>query len=203
MSSVKSPTSKGSSPKSPKPKSKAQSKKAAEHEDNQLLDEHISKHKLKNRTELYLFVALTVTILPSYLFQAVMDMEWGENMLFFIVVPLCSAVALTFAYHKYFQSTYLHQQLLYPDTWPTKKSDNDENATQRRETLRFQAAMGKALGFCNLVYLVVVLVLQHNLLKAFPKTVNYTVSIALASALVYWLAQKNEKTVQQKRERIR
>eukprot|EP00992_Anisonema_acinus_P015829 TRINITY_DN9909_c0_g1_i2.p1 TRINITY_DN9909_c0_g1~~TRINITY_DN9909_c0_g1_i2.p1 ORF type:complete len:177 (+),score=39.46 TRINITY_DN9909_c0_g1_i2:65-595(+) len=132
-------------------------------------------------------IALTVTLLPSYLFQAVMDMEWASYLPLYIVFPGIAAFLLTFSYQLFFDAKYDH----------SAKRTKDENS--ERETLRYQLAMGYSMFFSNSLFLALALFFQLYLLKAFDKRLNFCVSILSAAGLVYWLAFENEKTVKKRR----
>eukprot|EP01010_Urceolus_cornutus_P001392 NODE_1930_length_707_cov_192.589666_g1502_i0.p1 GENE.NODE_1930_length_707_cov_192.589666_g1502_i0~~NODE_1930_length_707_cov_192.589666_g1502_i0.p1 ORF type:complete len:174 (+),score=27.39 NODE_1930_length_707_cov_192.589666_g1502_i0:102-623(+) len=166
--------------------------KLAENDDweHQALDAQILKNESTTKTNKVatVSVALTVCLLPSYLFQAVMDMDWQANLPFYIVAPGIAAVLLTLSYQLFFDARFTHG----------KKESSVE-----RDTLRYQMAMGYALFFSNTLFLALVLFMQFYLLKSFDKRLNFCASILAGAGLVFWLAQANEKTVKRKRSTIK
>eukprot|EP00994_Dinema_validum_P003872 NODE_1888_length_819_cov_160.718182_g1489_i0.p1 GENE.NODE_1888_length_819_cov_160.718182_g1489_i0~~NODE_1888_length_819_cov_160.718182_g1489_i0.p1 ORF type:complete len:186 (-),score=44.71 NODE_1888_length_819_cov_160.718182_g1489_i0:207-764(-) len=156
--------------------------------DTAVLDSHIRKNTQSTKTNKVatVAVAMTVSLLPSYLYQAVMDMDWSEYLPYYIIFPGCAAVLLTFAYQMFFDANFTHKTVAV--------AKRDESFGER-ETLRYQMAMGKSLAFSNALFLGLALFFLLYLLKAFDKRVNFSMSILAAAGLVYWLAAENEKTV--------
>eukprot|EP00670_Eutreptiella_braarudii_P003743 CAMPEP_0174292470 /NCGR_PEP_ID=MMETSP0809-20121228/35598_1 /TAXON_ID=73025 ORGANISM="Eutreptiella gymnastica-like, Strain CCMP1594" /NCGR_SAMPLE_ID=MMETSP0809 /ASSEMBLY_ACC=CAM_ASM_000658 /LENGTH=169 /DNA_ID=CAMNT_0015392567 /DNA_START=43 /DNA_END=552 /DNA_ORIENTATION=+ len=159
------------------------------------LEAQIEKHKQDKRTNKIatVAVALTVSLLPSYIFQAVMDMDWTAYLPYYIVTPAISAVLLTLAYQLFFEVNFTHKFA------PTKQIDN----VGLERMLRYQASMGYSLLFSNALFLALVLFFQFYMFRAFDKRLNYCLSTLAGAGLVYWLAQANEKTVAAKKAKTK
>jgi len=163
--------------------------------DDVLLEEQINKHKVQNRKDVYLILGMALTLLPTYLFQAVHNLSWEQAVNWIVILPTMVGCAVSFVitYHKFFESHWLNQSA-------DAKSKRGENE-QERANLQFRAAMGYALAFNNGVFLLFVLFLQYYLLRAFDPRVNYVLSMAIPTFVLYWLAQENEKTVNKRLSR--
>lgn len=77
-------------------------------EDSEFLDSmiEVNKHSVElntNRAVFYFFVAFFTTLLPSYLFQGVKDLEFqGPTIVLYLIMSGVSSVLLSIAYHNVF-----------------------------------------------------------------------------------------------------
>eukprot|EP01001_Neometanema_parovale_P010809 NODE_7042_length_798_cov_30.597037_g6803_i0.p1 GENE.NODE_7042_length_798_cov_30.597037_g6803_i0~~NODE_7042_length_798_cov_30.597037_g6803_i0.p1 ORF type:complete len:205 (-),score=71.61 NODE_7042_length_798_cov_30.597037_g6803_i0:183-734(-) len=154
---------------------------------DRVLDHQIKMNKQTTSTNkgASVAIAITVSFLPCYLYQAVMDLPWMENLPIYLIFPCVSAAALTLAYQETFQAKYTGT--------PGSNVKKEDEAAEK--ILRYQMAIGYSLFFCNALFLALVLFFQFYLLRAFDKRVAFSVSFIASSALVYWVSFENGKTV--------
>eukprot|EP01007_Sphenomonas_quadrangularis_P000561 NODE_1406_length_882_cov_295.036014_g1161_i0.p1 GENE.NODE_1406_length_882_cov_295.036014_g1161_i0~~NODE_1406_length_882_cov_295.036014_g1161_i0.p1 ORF type:complete len:179 (+),score=55.21 NODE_1406_length_882_cov_295.036014_g1161_i0:70-606(+) len=173
-------------------------------EEDSILDRQISAHKVPNKRILYMLVALTASVLPTYPFQGIAGMEFSSDWPFYLIVPIASAVLLSMAYHSTFVAQHMKlKTIALPDAPRPKKGQkatSDDSKVAELEKSKYEAALGYSLFFCNLVFILLVLFFNFYLFKSFDRRINYTIGMTLASGLVYWLALENTKTVTKKQK---
>eukprot|EP01004_Peranema_trichophorum_P009557 NODE_8305_length_691_cov_34.980634_g7683_i0.p2 GENE.NODE_8305_length_691_cov_34.980634_g7683_i0~~NODE_8305_length_691_cov_34.980634_g7683_i0.p2 ORF type:complete len:177 (+),score=14.87 NODE_8305_length_691_cov_34.980634_g7683_i0:54-584(+) len=141
-----------------------------------------------------MIVAITVALLPAYLSQAVMRLDWLSHLWLYLPIPIVAAFGIAEAYRIFFHCEFV---LKYNPNDAKYKKALASTATER-DGLRYQSALGYSLFFSNVFFLLSVLFLHFYLFQAFDARLSFAGSEIAASAVLYVLAQQNEKSILKK-----
>jgi len=141
-----------------------------------------------NQKLFFFFVAQISTLLPSYLFQGVRDLEFsGMTVALFLIVSTVAAFLLYLAYQNIFLRskptlTRRYEEVLNAGTTGGKKS------SAVKDQLIELGTTGYALFFSNTLYLGLTLFFGFYVLERADVRVSYTFSLIASAAALYLLS---------------
>lgn len=190
-------------------KKRSRGRDAISKEDSEFLDSmiEVNKHNVElntNRAVFYFFVALFTTLLPSYLFQGVKDLEFeGLAIVLFLIMSIASAVLLSIAYHNVFVRQHMRlkkeNDRLFKNRVPGASKWNAEErrrAELTRDKMTDLGAQAYSFMLTNFVYLALVLFFSFYALVNADVRINYTISLIASSYICYWLSSVKTKNTQ-------
>ncbi|EFC37657.1 predicted protein [Naegleria gruberi] len=172
---------------------------AAKKEDEKVLTQLVREAKKDrtinfNQNLFFYLVALVSTILPSYLFQGVLNLEFtGGTILLFLIVSCVSAYFLSKAY----VFNYLRKKPILTDNYEKivtnakgsfNKKDKEE-AYAKKDKLAELGATGHALFISNIIFFALVLFFSFYSLKRIDVRINYVASLLLSSFGVNYISK--------------
>jgi hypothetical protein len=164
-----------------------------------ILEAQISRHRAQDRRPLYAVLGFILSLLPTYLFQALSELDLSNpvSLVFLLSVIGATTYSFTFTYQKFFESQWaiLQGQAQTAAAAKAPKGKTAAATPVDKSQEAFKAAMGYTLFFVNLVFLALVLFFHVYLLRAFEPHINFALSMLLPAGALFWLAQQNARTV--------
>eukprot|EP00760_Papus_ankaliazontas_P004360 PhM_4_TR11830/c0_g1_i1/m.62896/K13251/SSR3; translocon-associated protein subunit gamma len=167
------------------------SKRRMEEEDDRILNERINEQKVKGHPGLFFCSGLVTALLPTYLYCAVMNLDYTDsiNLGMLGALPLIAAFCLTRAYGITYVSEY---------TKCLSASGVEGKNVPALQQLRMQCALSWTLFFVNSLFLGLALFFQLYVLRRLDTRVNFVVTFAVSSVLVWVICAKNEEARQRR-----
>ena len=142
-----------------------------------------------NQKLFFFFVAQVSTILPSYLFQGVKDLEFtGVTVALFLIVSTIAAVILFLAYQNIFLRSRITLAKRYETALATTGANKKKEVQVAKDNLIELGTTGYTLFFSNVVYLGLTLFFAFYALQRIDVRVNYTISLIASAGALYLLS---------------
>jgi Na+/melibiose symporter-like transporter len=143
----------------------------------------------------FFFVAQVTTMLPSYLFQGVKNLEFsGMTIILYIVI---CAIATFFLFYAY-QYVFLRSKPVLRTKYQSALKDIPEKQTVEKERLIELGTTGYTLFFTNSLFLAMTLLIGFYTLQTMDARINYIFSMIASSVAMYKLSRIKLPEKQQK-----
>ena len=151
-----------------------------------------------SRASFYFIAAFFTTLLPSYLFQGVRNLDFsGFTIALYLVVCGAAAKMLSDAYSATYARMYPKLRERYTAIIDAKKGqfsqEDAKDANEKKTQFIDYGALGYSIGIANLIYLFLVLFFSFYALRKTDVRVSFTVSLLLSAYLVNLLSTSSKK----------